>query len=151
MAGTVGAARWTARLAVALVLVLGALVLWSAVETGHAWLYGMALAGLSGAALFAAGIERPRRPSSHTLRLVGWFLMLGFSLVPTSFLFLPSCPRRPLRGAVGVGVRGRTADRTGAARALTLRRSDDPGRSSSPGGRPHRRRRSRRSSPCSRR
>lgn len=90
MAGTAGAARWTARLAVALVLVLGALVLWSAFETGHAWLYGMALVGLSGAALFAAGIERPERPTSHTVRLVGWLLMLGFSLVPTSFLFLPA-------------------------------------------------------------
>ena len=90
MAGTAGAARWTARLAVALVFVLGALVLRSAVETGHGWLYGMAVIGLGGASLFAVGIERPERHSSHALRLAGWFLMLGFSLVPTSFLFLPA-------------------------------------------------------------
>ena len=90
MRGPSGAQRWTARLAVALVLVLGSLVFWSAVETGHGWLYAMALTGLGGAMLFAAGVERPGTASSRVLRPVGWAMMLGFTLVPTSFLFLPA-------------------------------------------------------------
>ena len=86
----VGAGRWTARLAVAVVLVLGCLVSWSAVETGHGWLYAMAATGIGGALLFGVGVERPDMASGRLLRPVGWSMMLGFTLVPTSFLFLPA-------------------------------------------------------------
>lgn len=105
-----GAGRWAARVAVALVLVLGCLVFWSAVETGHGWLFAVALTGLGGAVLFAVGIERPDRRSGHALRPVGWFMMFGFSLVPTSFLFLPAIVvlcAAPI--AFGWGVDPRTA------------------------------------------
>jgi hypothetical protein len=84
------AARWTARIAVALTLVLGCLVFWSAVETGHGWLYAMAATGIGGALLFSVGVERPGPASGRVLRPMGWLMMFGFSLVPTSLLFLPA-------------------------------------------------------------
>ena len=90
MTMAVGATRWTARLAVALVLVLGCLVFLSALETGHGWLYAMATTGIGGALLFGAGVERPGIAPARVLRAVGWAMMLGFTLVPTSFLFLPA-------------------------------------------------------------
>jgi hypothetical protein len=83
------ARRWLGRVAASLILVLGVLVFISAVETGSLLLFGLSALGVVGALGFAFGFERPTHPKATPARAVGWVMMLGFSLVPTSLLFLP--------------------------------------------------------------
>lgn len=83
------ARRWLGRVAGSLILVLGVLVFTSAVETGSFLLFALSALGIVGALAFVFGIERPTHPWAARARPVGWGMMLGFSLVPTSLLFLP--------------------------------------------------------------
>jgi hypothetical protein len=81
---------WLGRVAAAMVLVLGALVFTSAVETGSKLLFGLSALGIAGALLLVFGLERPTHPLARRARMAGWAMMLGFTLVPTSLLFLPA-------------------------------------------------------------
>jgi hypothetical protein len=80
---------WLGRFAASLLLVLGALVVSSAVETRSVLLSLLAADGLLGAGLLIFGIERPAHPFAASARRIGWAMMLAFSLVPTSLLFVP--------------------------------------------------------------
>lgn len=77
-------------MAASLVLVLGLLVLTSAIEAGSGLIYAIATLGIGGALLFTFGIERPSHPIASWARPLGWVAMFAFSLVPTSLLFLPA-------------------------------------------------------------
>lgn len=86
-----GSARlWAARVAAGLVLVLGALVFASGWETGSALLFLLAADGVAGSLLLIFGIERPGHHLARSARWIGWAMMLAFTLVPTSLLFLPA-------------------------------------------------------------
>jgi len=76
--------------AASLILVLGVLVFTSAVETGSLLLFALSALGLVGAVVFILGVERPTHPLARGARALGWTMMLGMSLVPTSLLFLPA-------------------------------------------------------------
>jgi hypothetical protein len=78
------------RFAASSILVLGALVVSSAIETGSLLLWGLAAAGLVGASLFVFGIERPAHPAARWARPAGWGLMLAFALVPSSLHLIPA-------------------------------------------------------------
>jgi hypothetical protein len=84
------ARTWLGRVAASLVLVLGALVFTSALETGSVLLFALAGDGILGALLLIFGIERPAYPLSRFARLIGWAMMFAFTLVPTSLLFIPT-------------------------------------------------------------
>jgi hypothetical protein len=81
---------WLGRVAASLILVLGALVFTSAVETGSVLLFALAGDGILGGLLLIFGIERPAHPLSRFARPIGWGMMFAFTLVPTSLLFLPA-------------------------------------------------------------
>jgi hypothetical protein len=70
------------------ILILGALVFGTFLETGLLRDLIYAVLGAGGALLFIIGVERWSRPSFRWVQLVGWLMMAGFSLIPTS-LFLP--------------------------------------------------------------
>jgi hypothetical protein len=81
------AALWLGRVAAGLVFVLGIAVFTSFAETGSALLFLMSADGVVGSALLLLGVERP---AHRHARLLGWAMMLAFTLVPTSLLFLPA-------------------------------------------------------------
>jgi hypothetical protein len=80
---------WPGRVAASLVLLLGVLVFTSAIETTSPLLFALAALAIGGASLFIFGIERPTHPFAPWARALGWVMMAGFSLVPTSLLFVP--------------------------------------------------------------
>jgi hypothetical protein len=82
--------RWLGRLAASLILVMSILVFGSATDTGSVLLFALAALGLGGAVLFIFGLERPTHRLARGARALGWMMMLGFSLIPTSFLLLPA-------------------------------------------------------------
>ncbi len=111
------ARRWLGRLAAGLVLVLAVLVTISAFETGSAWLFLLSADGFGGALLLASGVERPDHPLARRARTIGWAMMLAFTLVPTSLLFLPALVvLLALPAALGDGVTRRPG--TGATGSL---------------------------------
>jgi hypothetical protein len=85
----VAARLWLGRVAASLILVLGVLVFTSAIETASLLLFGLSALGVVGALVFVLGIERSTHPWAARARSIGWGMMAGFSLVPTSLLFVP--------------------------------------------------------------
>jgi hypothetical protein len=82
-------AIWTGRVVACFILILGALVFVTFLETGLLRDLTYAALGVGGALLFIVGVERSSRPSFRWVQLLGWLMMAGFSLIPTSLLFLP--------------------------------------------------------------
>ena len=82
-------ASWTVRIVACFFLILGSLVFVSFSETGSLWLLAFAILGVGGALLSIVGVERSSDPRSRWVQLAGWLMMAAFSLIPTSFLFLP--------------------------------------------------------------
>ena len=82
-------AKWTGRVVACLILILGALVFVTFTETGLVRDLAYAVLGVVGALVFIVGLEGSR-PSSRWVQLAGWLMMAGFSLIPTSLLFIPS-------------------------------------------------------------
>jgi hypothetical protein len=80
---------WTGRLVACFILILGALVFVTFLETGELLWLAFAIMGLGGALLFIVGLERSSHPRSRWIQLVGWLMMAAFCLIPTSLLFLP--------------------------------------------------------------
>jgi hypothetical protein len=81
---------WVARLVAAFFLLLGALALSSSFESGSTiLLFGMAALGLGGGLIYIFGLERPEHRLSRWARPLGWLMMTGSSLFPTSLLFVP--------------------------------------------------------------
>ena len=81
-------ATWTGRVVACFILIFGALVFVTFTETGLVRDLVYAVLGLGGALLFIVGLELSR-PSSRWVQFAGWLMMTGFSLVPTSLLFIP--------------------------------------------------------------
>jgi len=82
-------AIWTGRVVACFFLILGSLVFVTFLETGLLRDFVFAALGVGGAILFIVGVERSSRPSFLWVQLAGWLMMAGFSLIPTSLLFLP--------------------------------------------------------------
>jgi hypothetical protein len=81
-------AIWTGRFVACFILILGSLVFVTFLETALARDLIYALMGVGGALLFIVGVERSS-VSFRWVQLAGWLLMAGFSLIPTSLLFVP--------------------------------------------------------------
>jgi hypothetical protein len=88
--GPTKARLWLGRVAAGMVLVLGIAVFTSFAETGSALLFLMAADGVLGSALLLFGVERPAHRLARPARLLGWAMMLAFTLVPTGLLYLPA-------------------------------------------------------------
>jgi hypothetical protein len=83
------AALWSGRLVACFILILGALVFVTFLETGELLWLAFATMGVGGALLFIVGLEHSSHPRSRRIQLVGWLMMAAFCLIPTSLLFLP--------------------------------------------------------------
>ena len=81
-------ATWTGRVVACFILIIGSLVFVTFLETRlvRDLVYGVL--GVGGALLFIAGLESSS-PAFRWVQLAGWLLMAGFSLIPTSLLFVP--------------------------------------------------------------
>jgi hypothetical protein len=83
-----GVATWTGRVVACFILILGSLVFVTFLETGLGRDLVFAVLAVGGALLFIVGLERSG-PSFRWVQLAGWLMMGGFSLIPTSLLFIP--------------------------------------------------------------
>lgn len=84
------AALWTGRVVGCFFLIIGSLVFVTFLETGELVWLAFAVVGVGGAVLYLVGLERSSHASSRWAQLVGWVMMTAFSLIPTSWLFLPT-------------------------------------------------------------
>ncbi len=82
-------AIWTGRVVACFFLILGSLVFSTFLDTGSLLWLALAVMGVGGALLYIVGLERSSHPRSRWIQLVGWLMMAGFSLIPTSLLFVP--------------------------------------------------------------
>jgi hypothetical protein len=82
-------ALWTGRVVGCLFLILGSLVFVTFLETASVVDLALSLLGTGGALAYLFGLERSNHPSSRRAQLVGWLMMVAFSLIPISLLFLP--------------------------------------------------------------
>jgi hypothetical protein len=82
-------ALWTGRLVACFVLILGALVFVTFLETLEPLWLVLSVVGVGGAILYVVGLERSSHPGSRWVQLAGWLVMAAFSLLPTSLLFFP--------------------------------------------------------------
>jgi len=80
---------WTARAVACFFLILGSLVFVTFLDTGELLWLALAVVGVGGALLYIVGLERSGHPRSRWIQLAGWLMMAGFSLIPTSLLFIP--------------------------------------------------------------
>jgi hypothetical protein len=81
--------QWVGRVVACFFLILGALVFSTFLDTGSPVWLALSIMGVSGALLYIVGLERSSHPRSRWVQLVGWLMMAGFSLIPTSLLFVP--------------------------------------------------------------
>ena len=82
---------WMGRFVASFFVLLGLLALGSVFETDSAILPGAAfLSGVGGGLLYLFGLERPRHRMSRSVRIAGWLMMAGLSVIPTSLMFVPA-------------------------------------------------------------
>lgn len=62
----------------------------SFLEVAELWYLGIAASAIVGAGLFIYGLERPTSAAANWARPAGFALMAVASLVPSSFLFIPT-------------------------------------------------------------
>lgn len=86
---TLHALLWTGRVVGCFFVILGLLVFSSSFETGQIWLAAFAVLGVGGGLIYIFGLERPRHPSSRWARVLGWLMMGGLSVLPSSLMFAP--------------------------------------------------------------
>ena len=81
--------QWVGRVVASFFLFLGSLVFVTFLDTGSLVWLALSLVGVAGALIYLFGLERSSHPLARWARVVGWSMMAGFSLIPTSLLLGP--------------------------------------------------------------